>query len=230
MKRYIKSVNDERDETSALYDIISVGGMKVVFVDSFNSNIISAVYGSINPDYSTYTDDELKELDIEEIHKIKDTQTIIRIAKINRKLLSPAQKLITDKQFREKEILSKNIVKAILADLKTKHHAYFMPDNGENESFIEANDISTEDALYAVQHLTIGDYVSNTTNFLPQYYGDDLIIFEPTRALPLKNGNVLRNTIIYIKIDLDLSKKKGVYLISFHSTDHEDYKPYNDSK
>ena len=75
MKRYIRSEDSINDDTTALYDIISVGGMKVVFVDSFNSNIISAVYGSINPDYSTYTDDELKELDIEEIHKIQDTKS-----------------------------------------------------------------------------------------------------------------------------------------------------------
>lgn len=227
MKRYIKSAKYDIDDIITIYDLISDVRMRVIFVDSLDATNHLTIQGSVYTEYADLSDEELIHLSEAEIHKIKDTKTIVRIAKINRFLLSEAQRTIAETEFWNKTIITKDAVKSILADLRTKKVAYFMPDNSENESFIEDNGISAEDALYAIQHLTVGDYVANTTNTIPKYYGDELIIFEPTRALPLKNGGVIRDTIIYIKIDLNRSKKTGAYLISFHSTKHEDRKPYN---
>lgn len=226
MVRYIKSVHSNSPNYMTLCDLIGDAKMQVVFVDELNIYNRSAIEGSTNVDYSAYSDSELLDLDDEERRKIDDVQTIVRLAKLNPKLLTPGQKTIADDEFWKKVITPKSNVKKILSDLKTKTVAYFMPGYDENDSFLESNGISADDALYAVQHLSIGDYVANTTNTIPKYYGDELIIFEPTRALPLKNGGKISNTIIYMKIDLDKSKNKGVYLISFHPTNYEDYKPY----
>lgn len=226
MKRYIKSSTNNFDNVMTLSELLSNVNMEVVFVDTFSVYNRSAIEGSTRIDYNQCSDARLLRLDESEIHSINDIQTLIRIAKLSSDLLTPTQQAFVDKELRKKVIISKSDVKAILEDLKSKRFAYFMPNHRDNEDFLQDNGISPDDALYAVQHLTIGDYVANTTNIIPKYYGDELIIFEPKRALPLRNGNTLKDVIIYIKIDLDKSLKDGVYLISFHSTNREDRKPY----
>lgn len=226
MKRYIKSSTINFDNVMTLSELIANVNMQVVFVDTSSVYNRSAIEGSTDIDYSEYSDTELLELDKSEIHNIDDIQTLVRIGKLSPNLLTRSQRFVVTEEFKKKIIISKSDVKAILEDLKSKRFAYFMPNHRDNEDFLQDNGISPDDALYAVQHLTIGDYVANTTNIIPKYYGDELIIFEPKRALPLRNGNTLKDVIIYIKIDLDKSLKDGVYLISFHSTNREDRKPY----
>ena len=224
MKLYIRS-SESNDSAMRLSDLLSQVDMSVVFVDDFNLYNRTSIECSATENYNDYTDEELANLDKSELSQISDVQTLMRIGKINRKLLTPAQKAIVDKAYENKVIILKPDVKNILNDFKQKTYAAFMP-YSKNKGFLQQYGITPYDALYAIQHLTVGDYVANTQNIIPTYYGDELIIFEPTRALPLKNGDTISNVIIYIKVDLDLSKGDGVYLISFHDTDTEDYKPY----
>ena len=224
MKLYIRS-SESNDNVMQLSELLSQIDMNVVFVDDFSLYNRASIECSATENYNDYTDEELAALDKSEVNQITDVKTLMRIGKINRKLLTPAQKLIVTKEYERKAEAPKDTVKFILNDLRQKKYAAFMP-YSKNFGFMQKYGITPDDALYAVQHLTIGDYVADTQNVLPTYYGDKLIIFEPTRALPLKNGGKITNVIIYIKIDLDLSKGDGVYLISFHDTDTEDHKPY----
>lgn len=225
MKRYIRSSNASNNEVMQLSDLLSQVDMRVVIVDDFSLFNRGAIECSEIENYNEYSDAELAQLNQSEVSQIKDIQILMRIGKLNRKLLTPAQKLLVIKEYEKKVIVAESTVKYILNDLKQKSYVSFMPYK-ENEGFMKKYGITPDDALYAIQHLTVGDYVNNTKNKIPTYYGDELIIFEPTRSLPLKNGNRLTGVIIYIKVDLDLSNGDGVYLISFHDTDREDNKPY----
>ena len=89
-------------------------------------------------------------------------------------------------------------------------------------------DVST--AKEFLKQLTISDYVYTTESDSANYKGDELIVFEPVHDLiSRKNGVVLKNVVIYMKIDKTESNEDQTVLVSFHSAEFEDAKPYNSS-
>lgn len=87
-------------------------------------------------------------------------------------------------------------------------------------------DVST--AKEFLKQLTISDYVYTTESDSANYKGDELIVFEPVHDLiSRKNGVVLKNVVIYMKIDKTESNEDQAVLVSFHSAEFEDDKPYS---
>lgn len=87
-------------------------------------------------------------------------------------------------------------------------------------------DVSTAKEL--LKQLTISDYVYTTESDSANYRGDELIVFEPAHDLiSRKNGVVLKNVVIYMKIDKTESNEDQTVLVSFHSAEFEDDKPYS---
>ena len=79
-----------------------------------------------------------------------------------------------------------------------------------------------------LKQLTISDYVYTTESDSANYKGDELIVFEPAHDLiSRKNGIVLKNVVIYMKIDKTASNEDQTVLVSFHSAEFEDDKPYS---
>lgn len=87
-------------------------------------------------------------------------------------------------------------------------------------------DVSTAKEL--LNQLTISDYVYTSESDSANYKGDELIVFEPVHDLiSRKNGVVLKNVVIYMKIDKTESNEDQTVLVSFHSAEFEDDKPYS---
>ncbi len=87
-------------------------------------------------------------------------------------------------------------------------------------------DVSTAKEL--LKQLTISDYAYTTESDSANYKGDELIVFEPVHDLiSRKNGVVLKNVVIYMKIDKTESNEDQTVLVSFHSAEFEDDKPYS---
>lgn len=87
-------------------------------------------------------------------------------------------------------------------------------------------DVSTAKEL--LKQLTISDYVYTAESDSANYKGDELIVFEPVHDLiSRKNGVVLKNVVIYMKIDKTESNEDQTVLVSFHSAEFEDDKPYS---
>lgn len=79
-----------------------------------------------------------------------------------------------------------------------------------------------------LKQLTISDYVYTTESDSANYKGDELLVFEPVHDLiSRKNGVVLKNVVIYMKIDKTESNEDQTVLVSFHSAEFEDDKPYS---
>lgn len=79
-----------------------------------------------------------------------------------------------------------------------------------------------------LNQLTISDYAYTTESDSANYKGDELIVFEPVHDLvSRKNGVVLKNVVIYMKIDKTESNEDETVLVSFHSAEFEDNKPYS---
>lgn len=87
-------------------------------------------------------------------------------------------------------------------------------------------DVST--AKEFLKQLTISDYVYTTESDSSNYKGDELIVFEPIHDLvSRKNGVVLKNVVIYMKIDKTESNEDQTVLVSFHPAEFKDDKPYS---
>ena len=79
-----------------------------------------------------------------------------------------------------------------------------------------------------LNQLTVSDYVYTTESDSANYKRDELIVFEPVHDLvSRKNGVVLKNVVIYMKIDKTESNEDETVLVSFHSAEFEDDKPYS---
>lgn len=110
----------------------------------------------------------------------------------------------------------------------------FIERSAKNSAFLksyqtlsgELFDVST--AKEFLKQLTISDYVCTTESDSANYKGDELIVFEPVHDLvSRKNGVALKNVVIYMKIDKTESNEDETVLVSFHSAEFEDDKPYS---
>ena len=216
-----------------LYEDCSVGlsdlynRSSIMFVDdiSLNWNKFLTEENEQLPDYSKYSDDELLNITQDEVSNITDINVLQRLAKLNSELLSDYQKNVLSFSFDRKNQLLESDVKDILTSIKIAKRAVYVPSN-KNNTFVNKYNISDIDMLNYVKKLTIGDYVCSTVYKDDFLLGHNLIIFEPTRAMVLENGNTITGITVYVKIDLDYKNKDVVFLVSFHETDQTDFRPY----
>lgn len=143
------------------------------------------------------------------------------------------EKTSQDKNSRIRRIESSSDIAEFLNDMK-KAPMLFIERSAKNSEFLKLYktlsgklfDVSTAKEL--LKQLTISDYVYTTESDSANYKGDELIIFEPVHGLiSRKNGVVLKNVVIYMKIDKTESNEDQTVLVSFHSAEFEDDKPYS---
>lgn len=143
------------------------------------------------------------------------------------------EKTLQDKNSRIRRIESSADIAEFLNDMK-KAPMLFIERSAKNSAFLKLYktlsgklfDVSTAKEL--LKQLTISDYSYTTESDSANYKGDELIVFEPVHDLiSRKNGVVLKNVVIYMKIDKTESNEDQTVLVSFHSAEFEDDKPYS---
>ena len=143
------------------------------------------------------------------------------------------KKASQDKDSRIRRIEPSADIEEFLNSMK-KAPMLFIERSAKNSAFLKLYktlsgklfDVSTAKEL--LKQLTISDYVYTTESDSANYKGDELIVFEPVHDLvSRKNGVVLKNVVIYMKIDKTESNEDQTVLVSFHSAEFEDAKPYN---
>lgn len=143
------------------------------------------------------------------------------------------EKTSQDKNSRIRRIASSTDIAEFL-DCMKEAPMLFIERSAKNSAFLKSYktlagklfDVSTAKEL--LNQLTISDYVYTTESDSANYIGDELIVFEPVHDLiSRKNGVVLKNVVIYMKIDKTESNEDQTVLVSFHSAEFEDDKPYH---
>lgn len=143
------------------------------------------------------------------------------------------KKTSLDKNSRIRRIEPSADIAEFLNDMK-KAPMLFIERSAKNSAFLKLYttlsgklfDVSTAKEL--LKQLTISDYAYTTESDSANYKGDELIVFEPVHDLvSRKNGVVLKNVVIYMKIDKTESNEDQTVLVSFHSAEFEDDKPYS---
>lgn len=144
-----------------------------------------------------------------------------------------SKKASQDKDFRIRRIEPSADIAEFLNCIK-KAPMLFIERSAKNSAFLKLYktlsgklfDVSTAKEL--LKQLTISDYAYTTESDSANYSGDELIVFEPVHDLiSRKNGVVLKNVVIYMKIDKTESNEDQTVLVSFHSAEFEDDKPYS---
>ena len=144
-----------------------------------------------------------------------------------------SKKASQDKGSRIRRIEPSADIEEFLNSMK-KAPLLFIERSAKNSAFLKLYktlsgklfDVSTAKEL--LKQLTISDYVYTTESDSANYTGDELIVFEPVHDLiSRKNGVVLKNVVIYMKIDKTESNEDQTVLVSFHSAEFEDNKPYS---
>lgn len=143
------------------------------------------------------------------------------------------KKTSQDKNSRIRRIESSTDIAEFLNSMK-KAPILFIERSAKNSAFLKLYktlsgklfDVSVAKEL--LNQLTVSDYVYTTESDSANYKGDELIVFEPVHDLvSRKNGVVLKNVVIYMKIDKTESNEDETVLVSFHSAEFEDDKPYS---
>lgn len=144
-----------------------------------------------------------------------------------------SKKASKDKDSRIRRIEPSADIEEFLNSMK-KAPMLFIERSAKNSAFLKLYktlsgklfDVSTAKEL--LNQLTVSDYVYTTESDSANYKGDELIVFEPVHDLvSRKNGVVLKNVVIYMKIDKTESNEDETVLVSFHSAEFEDDKPYS---
>lgn len=211
MKKYIRAA-----ETLEIHlaDILT-DNVRIIFVSDMSDYNIREITAATNSDYEFISERMLRKMSEEQLAEITDPDTLVRLGRMDYQLLTPGQKLIAYKYLSSKVLVEERDVKAVLNLIQSKKHAtYVLTD--KNEEFVEKYDISADDMLKVVKTLKYSNYKSATRNYIPDFYGDTLLIFRTNKNTPLGIGTLPAGTDIYIKIDIEASLKTTVLLISFH--------------
>lgn len=143
-----------------------------------------------------------------------------------------SKKASQDKDSRIRRIEPSADIEEFLNSMK-KAPMLFIERSAKNSAFLKLYktlsgklfDVSAAKEL--LNQLTVSDYVYTAESDSANYKGDELIVFEPVHNLvSRKNGVVLKNVVIYMKIDKTESNEDETVLVSFHSAEFEDDKPY----
>lgn len=237
MNRMIKSSSNEL----TLSDMIS-------YIDYFvfYNNIKDAYYQVITASdemtdeewYLQFDDAGLKELidDAEpkvltdgEIHSFTNLELLDRLYKIAPDKLSKKQKTILQKEYKKKVIIDRADVQNLLEMFRKCNDLSMAVYHSKTRKYCKDKEITEEDCLYVIHHLTISDYVANTRSINLNHVGNNLIIFEP-KNVKLSDGRELGDITVYVKLDVDETDGSTVAMISFHPAAYDDTHPYFDNE
>lgn len=230
MKRYLKNI-----ETKHFTDLFT-SIADIFYVDNIDEP--QSIYAAEDPDiidYSEYSDTELLNLSVEDIHSIEDLYTIYRIYNLDRKKLSLSQQKLLQEQYHVdpsdpnsvtwRYYLDDSDVEKILDMLKehdwvegpTKskdpsknfarlHHLRITPTDYANI----LHSLTVDECRVITPYMTVSRNINNLEN--------SLIVFNVSKELKLEDGSTLGHFKVYIKIDLTRTSANGqpIALISFH--------------
>lgn len=113
---------------------------------------------------------------------------------------------------------SRKQLRNILQQIKDCDDIYFI---GREcyDNFLSKYNLKQRDCRYVIKALNIEDYYKNTRSRNWDYFGNDIIIFRK-KDIELPNGNIIKNVLVYIKLDISQSNNDLIAVISFH--DNED--------
>lgn len=113
---------------------------------------------------------------------------------------------------------SRKQLRNILQQIKDCDDIYFI---GREcyDNFLSKYNLKQRDCRYIIKALNIEDYYKNTRSRNWDYFGNDIIIFRK-KDIELPNGNIIKNVLVYIKLDISQSNNDLIAVISFH--DNED--------
>ena len=87
------------------------------------------------------------------------------------------------------------------------------------ENVLSKYNLKQRDCRYVIKALNIEDYYRNTRSRNWKYFGNDITIFRK-KDIELPNGNIIKDVLVYIKLDISQSNNDLIAVISFH--DNED--------
>lgn len=171
--------------------------------------------------YLEYSDDRLGKLPLDVVHKFQNIDLLVRIGKLNKNLLSDAQRNFLETTLsikdRDHSIVTDADINYLLGLMKSCNRVdYDLLHDKTNEFTFNNNQEFRERAVLRVLHnLNFNDWVYRTRSINYNYLGNTLFIFEPEVSWVDAN-NVTRYLKIYIKLDVSKTNKCAVALVSFH--------------
>ena len=238
MKLYIRTANNEpkitlRDLFSAISKIKIVSDASKVEIDGYDP------YDDI---YETYSDEELKELSEKDVENICRREVLARIKCVAPEKLTKYQLAIVGtigEQIAQKYGLTDDDLDYLLQKLhscQTLDWVYKDAVNKEKyprtEKFFDKYDVTEAQILDLIHHLQPKDFDNTTQSTEYNNYMNALYVFYPHYSFKDKKGNIVKNEIIYLKLDYDVETSDGkiVAVMSFHKADSTEYKKLMDRK
>ncbi|MBQ6654126.1 MAG: hypothetical protein IJM79_01195 [Erysipelotrichaceae bacterium] len=171
------------------------------------------------------SDDQLLQIPEDRIHGFTNTELLDRFYKLDKTKLSANQIAVLTNYYEVyRAVIDKEDLELILDKLKKCSEVYVEPTR-KNREFMVTFNISNEDVLSIVKQLTVSDYVGSRKSFNAYHLGDNLLVFEPTTVIV--NDEVMTGVIIYMKINVDMITGDVGVLVSCHSTNHRNQRPYS---
>lgn len=175
-------------------------------------------------------DDLILDLDPDTIHRFKNIELLRKVAKINPELLSSEQQKFLRSALSQKFELNRKDVEYILGLIKQCNSISYSYRHSKTNKFLQDSHgvLRESDCLDILHQLDISDYVKSFRSSDWSYIGDILVVFEPEADWTTDDGTTFHNLVIYIKLDIDLSTKDAIALVSMHEAKYgQDSKPYN---
>lgn len=179
--------------------------------------------------YLGVADDLILKEKPEVIHKFENIALLKKVAKLNPGLLSAVQQKLLQDVFNEKFTLTRKDVEKILDMIHNCNSISYSYKHKQTNRFLRDSEgvLRIEDCLDILHQLDISDYVSSRYSMDWDYIGDALIVFEPVADWVADDGTTFHDLVIYVKLDVDLTTKDAVALVSMHETKYNrDDRPY----
>lgn len=216
------------DNLPHLKDVLKDIKMIYVFDDINHAHSLQGLSEDLEEsseeDLFDWPDDLLLKMPDEDIHSWKSFELLDRMCRLDKNRLSPDQLLFLRNAYSQKYLLEADDVEALLSKLETCKLLH-IAERLKNTAFIAKHNLTAEDCLDVIKQLKLQDYVSSTRSVVYSFFGNSLIIFEPT-GVKTSSGKDLGDLTLYIKLDLDASDGEAVVAISFHEAIKKDSNPY----
>ena len=179
--------------------------------------------------YLGVDDDLILEESPEVIHKFENVALLKKVAKLNPDLLSAVQQKLLQDVFNKKFTLTRKDVEKILDMIHGCNSISYSYKHKQTNRFLRDSEgvLRIDDCLDILHQLDISDYVSSRYSMDWDYIGDALIVFEPIADWVADDGTTFHDLVIYVKLDVDLTTKDAIALVSMHEAKYgRDDRPY----
>lgn len=208
----------------------------IFFVDDARTFQHQDIRGSDDIDYTSYTDQQLLDMDIEELQEIVDFDILDRLAEIRSEDLSDAQLEILKVEYSNHDPLPIDGVRRLLSELRECDTVNVIRSRKNRRTAMNHSYIAGR-VLDVIHSLTINDYAYDTKDFSRDYLKNKLAVF--TKDIVESDFVNQENSesgesddfIIYVKIDTTqlLEDRSTVVAVSFHEAEHgHEPRPYSD--